>query len=275
MSELHRRMIRTADSVDICVTTGGSPEGDPIIFLPGWTMSAEVFRRQFDFFLARPNTRVISYDPRGQGKSGKPQSGYDYRRRAQDVALLIDQCETQKPLVVSWSAGVLDHLAYVREFGYEAIRANVFVDGPPRTMIHDKAADWGWYAIDDPFARYFLMGPMTDRAFNDGFALWMLKDPDDKKIKWLSSIASETPAWIASLTNIFSLFADYRTEFSKLAQRNAVLVVVRDDWRDLAAKWLTAHAPKAEFHAFGGHLMFVEEHDRFNRIISDFAERIR
>ena len=44
-------------------------KGTPIIFVPGWTMSSEVFVRQQAAF-ARTH-RVIVVDPRGQGRSSK------------------------------------------------------------------------------------------------------------------------------------------------------------------------------------------------------------
>lgn len=42
-------------------------EGLPLLFIPGWTFSSEIFVRQFEG-LARDH-RVIALDPRSQGKS--------------------------------------------------------------------------------------------------------------------------------------------------------------------------------------------------------------
>jgi non-heme chloroperoxidase len=44
-------------------------KGTPIIFVPGWTMSSEVFGKQQAAF--DKTHRVIVLDPRGQGRSSK------------------------------------------------------------------------------------------------------------------------------------------------------------------------------------------------------------
>jgi non-heme chloroperoxidase len=44
-------------------------KGTPILFVPGWTMSSEVFAKQQAAFAK--THRVIVLDPRGQGRSSK------------------------------------------------------------------------------------------------------------------------------------------------------------------------------------------------------------
>jgi non-heme chloroperoxidase len=76
------------DSFDGCrlrVLSQGS--GPALVLVPGWTMTAEIWQGQMDFF--SKDHRVVSFDPRGQGLSGKPAHGYDSRRRARDIHELI------------------------------------------------------------------------------------------------------------------------------------------------------------------------------------------
>ena len=42
-------------------------EGTPLVLVPGWTFTTKVFDRQFAAFSGRH--RVISFDPRSQGRS--------------------------------------------------------------------------------------------------------------------------------------------------------------------------------------------------------------
>ena len=68
----------TSDGVRLHYLEAGS--GPAIIFQPGWTMPAEIWRSQIDYF-AR-NYHVVALDPRSQGDSDKPTDGnYSERRR--------------------------------------------------------------------------------------------------------------------------------------------------------------------------------------------------
>lgn len=51
-------------------------KGTVILFVPGWTMTSEVFVKQQAAFAT--THRVIILDPRGQGRSSKNSSQYTY-----------------------------------------------------------------------------------------------------------------------------------------------------------------------------------------------------
>ena len=76
----------------------------------------------------RGRYHVVAFDPRGQGDSDAPASGYEPGRRSQDIAELIANLEPVPVLLVGWSLGVLDTLAYVREHGDEMVAGLVLVD---------------------------------------------------------------------------------------------------------------------------------------------------
>lgn len=276
--------------------TSGAPL-PPLIFIPGWTMSADVFARQLAFF--GRHRRVLAVDPRGQGKSAKPPQGYTYDRRFLDLAAMIDCCR-EKPVVISWSAGVFDHLAYVQQRGADRIAGHVLIDGAPATLQRPSARDqmpndhtlrnhtssdhtssdrtspdWAWFKIDDPQARWFVDGPLSDRGgFDLTFARWMLERPTPQAVAWLCSLSAQTPDWVAAITNAVSLFADYRMVLSQLSAKADCLIIARAEWRDVAADWITHHAPASGFAAFGSHLMFWEQADDFNRLLDSFLARL-
>lgn len=61
------------DGVVLAIQEGGNPEGPPVIFIHGLLGSHLNWESQFsDSELAK--FRLISYDLRGHGKSGKPES---------------------------------------------------------------------------------------------------------------------------------------------------------------------------------------------------------
>jgi non-heme chloroperoxidase len=97
-----------------------------LIFVPGWSMPGWIW-----FDVAKQwatKHRVIVFDPRGQGKSDVPTSGFEYKRRAADIAELIASCNCSQITLVGWSLGGLEALQYVHQFQAEHLSALVLVD---------------------------------------------------------------------------------------------------------------------------------------------------
>src|SRR5678816_3696471 len=105
----------------------GNPEGQPILFIHGFSQSSLAWSRQLDSDLAK-DYRLIAMDMRGHGISEKPRTGYDDSRLwADDVAVTIRELDLERPVISGWSYGPLVILDYVRHFGEEAIGGIHFV----------------------------------------------------------------------------------------------------------------------------------------------------
>ncbi|MES2202346.1 MAG: alpha/beta hydrolase [candidate division FCPU426 bacterium] len=119
---MQERIVKASDGVKLrCVEHGSGPL---MFFIPGWGLGAQIWSKQLEHF--SKDHRVISFDPRGQGASDKPASGYSTQRRAQDLAEILDSLETQDAVMIGWSLGALDLLRYLENGG--KARAAVFVD---------------------------------------------------------------------------------------------------------------------------------------------------
>ena len=66
--------------------------------------------------------------------------------------------------------------------------------------------------------------------------------------------------------------SDYTEVAKTAAAKLPVLHVVKQQASTAARKWLEANTPDAELHALGGHMMFWEHADRFNRVLSRFLD---
>ena len=120
-----RRTFTTTDGVRLSVIEAGSPGRRPAIaFVPGWSMPASLFRPQ----LAALGTRhyVMALDPRGQGESDVPTSGYTAERRATDIKEFLG--DRSRVVLVGWSLGVLESLQYIDMFGPGQLAGLVLVD---------------------------------------------------------------------------------------------------------------------------------------------------
>ena len=62
-------------------------EGETLLFIPGWTMTHRFFTKQKEHF--SKSYHVITYDPRGQGRSDKTTYKNTYLHHANDLRELI------------------------------------------------------------------------------------------------------------------------------------------------------------------------------------------
>jgi non-heme chloroperoxidase len=102
------------------------PITSTLVFVPGWSMPGWIW-----FDVAKQwstKHRVIVFDPRGQGQSDVAASGYEYKRRAADIAELIAACNCSQITLIGWSLGGLEALQYTHQFQAENLAALVLVD---------------------------------------------------------------------------------------------------------------------------------------------------
>src|ERR1700744_5109423 len=104
MTAVQDRYFITSDGVRLHYLEAGPRLGHTIVFVPGWTMPAWIWLAQIQAFAGRYH--VVAFDPRGQGDSDAPASGYEPGRRSQDIAELIASLEPVPVLLVGWSLGV-------------------------------------------------------------------------------------------------------------------------------------------------------------------------
>ena len=112
--------------LSVIETVGTSNGSAPLIIalIPGWCMPASLWQPQLEALGAHYPVKAL--DPRGQGQSDVPESGYNFERRATDI------CEFLRPYknvaLVGWSLGALEVLEYTHRFGEERLAGMVLVD---------------------------------------------------------------------------------------------------------------------------------------------------
>jgi pimeloyl-ACP methyl ester carboxylesterase len=114
-------------------------KGDPLVFVPGWAMSTGAFVHQFSHF--SKTHRVISFDPRSQGRSTVTLQGNDYTTQSTDLCRLLDHLEIENPILIGWSYGCLALWGMVRLRGTAPLRGLVFIDMSP-APVTDRDDDW-------------------------------------------------------------------------------------------------------------------------------------
>ena len=94
--------LTTPDRVNLNYTDIGS--GRPIVMIHGWPLSGAAFADNATV-LAAAGYRVIAYDRRGFGQSGKPRDGYDYDTLAADLDALLTGLDLRDVVLLGFSMG--------------------------------------------------------------------------------------------------------------------------------------------------------------------------
>ena len=267
MSTTTKRYLEIEPGVELYVEETGT--GRPLVLIPGWTMTTEVFARQVPHFAER--YRVVTYDPRCQGRSTKTVHGVTYPQHGRDLGTLIDRLGLDQPVLLPWSYGCLKVWELMRQRGTEAIAGVVWIDLSPQ-QVGRVPGDWCEGTIDDLTA--FLRG-LADRhrEATRSFcaAMWQGTPPADE----LDRVADQsmmTPQYAALLMAADGMSRDETAMAEATDGALPMLHIVHEQKAAAARDWLARHCPAAAIEALGFHFMFWEHAARFNALVDRFLE---
>ncbi len=251
------RWFRTSDGVRLRYLEAGA--GRTIVFVPGWCMPARIFEPQIEALSRR--WRVVSLDPRGQGRSEVPAGGYEPTRRGQDIRDLLAHLGGGRVVLAGWSLGVLDALSYADMAGDGRLAGLVLIDNsvgegtPPRPRASNFFRNLRQRrdATVRGFVRSMYRTPQED-AYLDGIAREAQRMPVEASIRLLS-YARPREFWRDTL----------------YAVRRPVYYAVTPRLRGQADLVAQKHPqPMVEVYDGAGHALFVDEAARFNAAVETF-----
>lgn len=123
--------VTAKDGVTLAVQESGNPQGPAVVLVHGLLGSRLDWEAQVNS-VDLQRFRMITWDLRGHGLSGKPTEAAAYsdgRRWADDLAAVIDASHAQKPVLVGWSLGAAVISNYLAAYGDSRIAGLVYVDG--------------------------------------------------------------------------------------------------------------------------------------------------
>lgn len=267
------RMVEVGDGVSLRVIEAGEPgDGPALVFIPGWSTGADIWRHQIDKFAK--THRVIAFDPRSQGESTKTTSGNTPETRAQDLHALLDRLGVQRPVLIGWSQGVQDIAAYVEHYGTKQLAGIVLVDaavsdGADGIAARSKAtaAQFKMFAVYQAHQREYLDGMM--RAI-------ISKLPSEAAIEGLVSTGMKTPTDTGVGMLVADMFGVNRT--SALQKIDCPTLIIASAKSDELARQQTAakQIPHARFEKIedAAHALFVDRPDRFDELVTDFIAKL-
>nr|WIE89114.1 alpha/beta hydrolase [Mesorhizobium sp. WSM4875] len=271
------QFIKLSDDLTIRYQTAGS--GSQVILLvPGWTMSAEVFERQQDYFKDSKTYRFIAIDPRSQGFSTHTREGNYYEQHGRDLGQFIEKLALKDIVLGGWSSGGLDILAYVNQFGSNNLKGLIMIDAAPCGTGGDNTKDWVWYSKDDfdGLRKSLTQGALLHREkMNDRFAREMVNNASAGYLEWINNIMNTTSNDIAALLNESSAYQDYTSDLKELDGKVNLLYVVTSRWKSLVTDWSREHTPSAKIEIFDKHLSFWEDYIQFNSVLHAFLKDLK
>ena len=272
------RSFKTNDGYTLRYEEAGT--GKPLVCIPGWSQTAAQFKHQLSGLGER--YRVIAVDMRGHGESDKPTHGYTIQRLAKDVQDLLVARNITDATVMGHSMGCSVMWSYWELWGRQRLGKLILVDQMP--MI---TADPAWSpqekedagAIFDPTSLYDtihkLAGP-EGATTTEGFIGGMFtKAYSRSEVEWVVKQNLKMPRQYAAALLYNHATQDWRRVIPRITVPTLIVggraSVV--PWK--SQEWIKSQIKGSRLEIFeesegGNHFMFMENPDKFNRIVREF-----
>jgi pimeloyl-ACP methyl ester carboxylesterase/predicted glycosyltransferase len=258
---------------------------DTILFIPPWAIvHARVYKAQIPWFSDR--FRCVTYDPRGNGQSDRPEAAEAYAvdHAVGDALAVLDAAGTESAILVGMSSGG-GLAAMLAAHHPERVRAAVMVGttatvGPGYDYLnpahfraqHEDFEGWDKYNRDywlrqyEDFTRFFLGNVNSDRHST--------KQLEDA-LEWAAGTSGETLVRTVEARAIPPSFDVSEQMYRSIRCPLLVIHGTGDRIQPFARAKLVAELAGAEFVAVedGGHSLLSRYPARINALIADFLER--
>lgn len=265
--------VTAPDGVTLAVQEAGDPDGQPVVFIHGLLGSRIDWQPQFDSPALR-RYRLISYDLRGHGLSGKPVQAEAYRdgrRWADDLDAVLKAAHARKPVLVGWSLGGAVISNYLAAYGDAGIAGAVYVDGVVELKADQITAHPEVYR--DMTAPDLMTHLDGERSF---LALCFARQPARAVFERLLANAAMASWDMQRAVQSMSVPAAEglgraRVPLLLLYGERDALVKARPSIA--RAVQLNPHV-QSKLYPNSGHAPFMEEPERFNRDLAAFLESV-
>lgn len=280
VAETSHQVVEGVGGVPLHVVSAGSPENPSILFVHGMGQSHYVFHRQFDSALV-DDYFLVSFDLRGHGASGKPWDNSAYGTAdvwAGDVAAVLAATGATQPLIVGWSYGSLVALDYFRLHGPDAVPGMVLTGAIGALLPFRLPPDDGPDVAEFKRVReqQFSSDPREQVAASQRMVDWLTSseiDPAEREV--LRSTTMMFPAYARRA--IYSRALDNQDLLPALSEIPVLLALGADDnpvMLEDAALLAARDGVSLSLYKGAGHSVFMEQPQRFNDELSDFASLV-
>ena len=270
--------VATNDGVRLHFIEQGS--GAPLVMIPGWSQTAAQFEDQMAGLAAR--RRVIAVDMRGHGESDKPEHGYRIQRLAMDLRNAIEALGLERVSLLGHSMGCSVIWCYLDLFGPAGLERLVLVDQMPCITARP-----GWSeqekqeagAIFDGTSLYEtidkLAGSEGKQTTGGLIGSMFTRTFSPERAKWVIERNLRMPRRHAASLLLNHAMQDWRDLIPRIALPTLIVGGRASliDWR--SQQWIHRQIAGSRLEIFeeaegGSHFMFMENPERFNRLVDEF-----
>lgn len=256
-------------------------QGRPVVLIPGWSQTAAMFADQLSGLSGR--YRVIAVDMRGHGDSSKPSGGYRMAKLAQDTHEFLAALGLDGVALGGHSLGASVIWSYWDQYGSERLSHMIVIDQAPTVVAwpnwsDDEKAIAG--TVFTPQSLYdtaiSLAGPDGVKASNDMVrtAFFTKSFPADK-LDWVVEQNLKFPRGPAAKLLIDHCCQDWRDVISRINIPTVIFGGTKSLFNPRSQQWIASQISGARAHIFeeaegGSHFMFIENSQKFNKLLTDF-----
>ena len=269
-------LVTVASGAKVWVEEKG--EGKPILFVHGWPLSGIPWQSQLDGLSAEHH--VLTIDLPGFGRSPPLEETVTIKGLATAVRDMLDARDLTDVFMIGWSMGGGVIFSYFEHFGSHRLRAAGVVDDvamllPGDDWLHGVDTPWSMADLDDWRARVHtdLEGVAGDVATTE--FRYPDKHADTIAMLVAESAKADPRTAIESAEDVFP--ADYRPTLGKIDVPTLLLYgEISNMTMPKTGPYMRDAIPEAELVLFkdSGHNPHLEEPERFNQVVSDFANSV-
>jgi non-heme chloroperoxidase len=273
--------VENATDIDLYYEDHGS--GQPVVLIDGFPLDGHAWEKQVPALLAA-GYRVITYDRRGFGRSGRATVGYDYDTFAADLNTLLEVLDVNDVVLAGFSMGTGEVGRYLCTYGPDRIDKAVFIAslGPflLKTDTNPTGLDVTVFAAALAAAvkdRYAFMHQFYAEAYNTDETLGIRTSSGVIDSSWKAACSASPYASVAA---VITWATDFRADVAKVAGYDiAVLIVHGTQDRILpiyaTARPLHAMLPRADYVEIHGapHGLLWTHADAVNHELLAFLDK--
>jgi len=260
---------------NVCLHVTDVGEGKPIVLIPGWPLSDEMYEYQYNDLINK-NFRVIGITLRGFGKSDKPYGAYDYNVHSSDIKTVLKKLDIKDAVLVGFSMGGAIAIRYMAANKGARVSKLVLCGAaaPIWTQRDDFPYNLPISAVDELIELNNQDRPMLLANFAKIFSA--TQTSLNKGIgNWLNGIGLSASSYATAQCLMALRDTDLRTEMAKITVPTLIMHGKEDKICSFdLAEQMKAGIVNSHLIAFenSGHSLFLEETHKFNAELIKFAE---
>jgi non-heme chloroperoxidase len=244
--------------------------GPVILLVHGMWGSCRFFHKQLAGLSAK--YRVIAVDLRGHGRSSMTLSDQTVPSYARDVHVFVEALKLESFVAVGWSMGAFVWWDYYQQFGLGGVRGLVVVDQPP--------SDWQSLELPNALISFetlrtwhYRLHIERNTLLNEIIPMMFASPPSAEDLAWMFDEMTRAPETIAGAILVDQSLREYQDLLWGYPIPTLVCGGGRSAQPRAGLDLIVKRSSNAKLTIFeqSGHCLFLEDSDRFNAELDQFA----